>query len=117
MFEILSIVALALGLIALVLVLELRSRVGRLDTGMVERRQREADVLAAHEAVHQELGEIRRDHANLRREVDSLGRQVAELKAATEVVPAPPLPRGRSASLDDLREQLRASHLEPGEDV
>jgi hypothetical protein len=117
MFELLSIVALALGLIALVLVLELRSRVGRLDTGMAERRQREADVLAAHEAVHQELGDLRRDHGDLRRELDSLGRQVAELKAATEVIPAPPLPRTRSGGLDDLREQLRASHLEPGEDV
>lgn len=117
MFEILSIVALALGLIGLVLVLELRSRVGRFDSGLAERRQRESDILAAHEAVHQELGDVRRDLANLRREVDSVGRQVAELKAATEVVPAPPLPRGRAASLDDLREQLRASHLEPGEDV
>jgi hypothetical protein len=32
---------------------------------------------------------------------------------ATQTVTVPPLPRSRRAGLDDLREQLRASHLEP----
>ena len=116
MFEILTLIACVLGIAAVVLVLDLRARTGRLDTaltsGFAERRQRDADVLAAHEAVHVELD-------NLRRELDSLGREVAQLKAAAEVVPAPPLPKTRPGSLDDLREQLRASHLEPeiGDDV
>ena len=39
--------------------------------------------------------------------------ELNELKAAGEVVPAPPpLPRSRSSGLEDLREQLRASHRE-----
>jgi hypothetical protein len=43
--------------------------------------------------------------------------QVSELKAAAEVAPPPPprLPRSRSGALDDLREQLRASHREGDE--
>jgi hypothetical protein len=48
----------------------------------------------------------------LRAELDETQRQLNELKAAAEVVPAPPLPRSRSSGLDDLREQLRASHRE-----
>ena len=48
----------------------------------------------------------------LRAELDETQRQVNELKAAAEVMPAPPLPRTRSGALDDLREQLRASHRE-----
>ena len=116
MFELVAIVAAVLAIASIALVLDLRARTNRLDNaltgGFAERRQRDADVMAAHEAVHHELD-------NLRRELDSLGREVAQLKAAAEVVPAPPLPRSRPASLDDLRQQLRASHLEPeiGDDV
>jgi septal ring-binding cell division protein DamX len=51
----------------------------------------------------------------LRRELDETQRQLNELKAAAEVVPAPPpLPRTRSSGLEDLREQLRAAHREEG---
>ncbi len=50
----------------------------------------------------------------LRAELDETQRQLNELKAAAEAAPAPPppLPRARSGGLDDLREQLRASHRE-----
>jgi hypothetical protein len=51
----------------------------------------------------------------LRRELDETQRQLNDLKAAVEVVrapPPPPLPRTRSSGLDDLREQLRAAHRE-----
>jgi hypothetical protein len=42
---------------------------------------------------------------------------LAELKAATESIPAPPpLPKARSAGLDDLRQQLRAAHSAEAED-
>jgi hypothetical protein len=42
---------------------------------------------------------------------------MAELKAATEIVPAPPpLPKARSAGLDDLRQQLRAAHSAEAEE-
>jgi hypothetical protein len=54
----------------------------------------------------QELTETRSDLNDVRKEL-------SELKAAAEVLPPPPpLPRSRSGGLDDLREQLRASHLE-----
>jgi hypothetical protein len=50
----------------------------------------------------------------LRSELDETQQQVNELKAAAEAPPVvpPPLPRTRAAGLDDLREQLRASHRE-----
>jgi hypothetical protein len=51
----------------------------------------------------------------LRTELEETRRELTELKAATEVAPAPPLPplpRTRSGGLDDLREQLRAAHRE-----
>ncbi len=51
----------------------------------------------------------------LRRELDETQRQLNELKAAAEAVPAPPpLPKSRSSGLEDLREQLRAAHREEG---
>jgi hypothetical protein len=55
----------------------------------------------------------------LRHELDETQRQLNELKAVTEAVPAappPPLPRTRSSGLDDLREQLRAAHREERSD-
>jgi septal ring factor EnvC (AmiA/AmiB activator) len=71
-----------------------------------------------------QLNETRRELNELRaetsRELNELraetSRELNELKvAAAEAPPVlapPPLPRGRSARLDDLREQLRASHRE-----
>jgi hypothetical protein len=115
-FEILAVAAAVLAIAALVLVIDLRARTNRLDVtvsgGFAERRQSDADVLAARQAVQVELD-------NLRRELDVLGHEVAQLKAAVEVPPAPPLPKSRHGRLDDLRQQLRASHLEPeiGDDV
>ncbi len=102
----LAVAALIVGIAALALVIELRGRVNNLEARQVLRRQMDADAQAAHEAVHYELGEQRRD-------IDFALHELAELKAAAQVIPAPPLPRSRSGSLDDLREQLRASHLDP----
>jgi hypothetical protein len=51
----------------------------------------------------------------LRRDLEQTQREVGELKAATEITPAPPLPKTRPSSLDDLREQLRAAHRETDE--
>jgi predicted Holliday junction resolvase-like endonuclease len=51
----------------------------------------------------------------LRGELDQTQRQLNDLKAAAEVVPTvpPPLPKSRArGGLEDLREQLRASHRE-----
>ena len=54
--------------------------------------------------------------ATLRSELELTRKEVDELKAAAEVIPAPPpLPRTRSAGLDDLRQQLREAHREADE--
>jgi hypothetical protein len=80
----LSVVAILVAVIALGLVLGWRNQLTRLN---------------------QELVDIRGDLMRSQGELD-------ELKAATQIVPAPPLPRARSAGLTDLREQLRAAHRE-----
>ena len=95
----LALVAFLLAVVALGLVLGLRNQVAqlpRVDTNMA------ADL----ERLRLELSDIRRD-------LDHSNRDLEELKAATQIVPAPPLPRARSVGLDDLREQLRAAHREP----
>ena len=56
------------------------------------------------------LDQVRRDHERIEREL-------TDLKAAAEVVPAPPpLPKTRSGGLDDLRQQLRQAHAEETEE-
>jgi hypothetical protein len=60
-----------------------------------------------------DLEQLSRTLLDLRGQVEDLQRELADLKASTEVVSIPPpLPRARPARLDDLREQLRASHRE-----
>jgi hypothetical protein len=51
----------------------------------------------------------------LRVELDQTQRQLNELASAAAVVPAPPIPRGRSSGLEDLRQQLRQAHRESDE--
>ena len=57
-------------------------------------------------------GETHETIADVRAQLGQTSRELSELKAATEVVPSPPLPRARSHRLDDLRERLRAAHRE-----
>jgi cell division protein FtsB len=60
-----------------------------------------------------ELDQTQRMLNEMRQQLDATQQQVTDLKAAAEVIPAPPpLPRARvrSGDLDDLREQLRAAH-------
>lgn len=92
----LAVVAILVALVALGLALSLRTQVAQLP-----REDSSADV----ERLRQELIELRSDLEHAQRELE-------QLKAATQV-PAPPLPRARSAALSDLREQLRAAHREP----
>ncbi|HET6317212.1 MAG TPA: hypothetical protein VFG86_12190 [Chloroflexota bacterium] len=63
--------------------------------------------VTALQSVHQEVGGLRRD-------VDTAQRELNELKTAVHTpADAPPLPKARQRGLDDLREQLRAAHLDP----
>jgi hypothetical protein len=101
-----GLVALVAGAAALALVFDLRGRVRNLESALATGRQLNTDMQSAHEAVHAEMGE-------LRRELDRALRELGELKTAAEAVPAPPLPKARPGGLDDLREQLRAAHREP----
>jgi hypothetical protein len=60
-----------------------------------------------------DLEQLSRTLVDLRGQVDELQRELADLKSAAEVANVPPpLPRARAGRLDDLREQLRASHRE-----
>jgi hypothetical protein len=93
----LSLAAILVAVVALGLVLGLRREVADIPR---------ADTGAELERLRQELIDIRRDLEHSQSELE-------ELKAATQVVPAPPLPRARSVGLTDLREQLRAAHREP----
>ncbi len=93
----LAVVAILVALVAIGLVLSLRTQVAQLPRG---------GSGAEVERLRQELIDIRRD-------LDRAQGELEQLKAATQVVPAAPLPRARSAGLSDLREQLRAAHREP----
>ena len=56
---------------------------------------------------------LRREVEAMRRDLDQTIAELAELKAAANVLPGPPPSRPRRArDLDQLREQLRASHRE-----
>src|SRR5579872_1696203 len=60
-----------------------------------------------------ELDQNQRMLNETRQQLIDVQQQVSDLKAAAEVIPAPPpLPRSRSTGLEDLREQLRAAHRE-----
>jgi len=92
----LAVVAILVALVALGLALSLRTQVAQLPR---------ADSSADVERLRQEMIDLRRD-------LDHAQHELEQLKAATQVVPAPPLPRARSTGLSDLREQLRAAHRE-----
>jgi hypothetical protein len=47
--------------------------------------------------------------------LNELRSEVGDLRAASEVLPVPPLPKTRSGGLDDLRQRLRAAHTEGDE--
>ena len=101
--------ALVIAAIALWLSLGARNQNGRL--------RREFGALRREvEALRTDLGVSRAALESTRADLDRAQREVGELKAATDAAAVPPLPRGRSAHLDDLREQLRAAHRE-GDDA
>jgi len=114
LLQVVGVIALVAGVAALALVLELRGRMSRLELSLAAAQKFSSDLQSAHEAVHDELADLRSELLTTQRHLDRAQRELGELKAAAEVLPAPPLPRARSGSgVDDLREQLRAAHREP----
>ena len=84
--------ALAAAVAALVLAVTLRGRLDALERSALATQRFEEDT---------------------RRQLDAMRGELSELKAAAEATPPPPpLPKARSAGLDDLRQQLRAAHRE-----
>jgi len=74
-----------------------------------------AAALALGILARNEIKQLRSELDETQRQLNDTRRELSELKATAEappVVAPPPLPRGRSARLDDLREQLRAAHRE-----
>jgi septal ring factor EnvC (AmiA/AmiB activator) len=109
----LGLVALVASVAALAQALDLRGRVARLDATIRAERQRTANLHTAQQKVHDEIARVRAELHTVQRDLDHTQRELGEVKALTEGVPAPPLPKTRSGGLDDLREQLRAAHREP----
>jgi hypothetical protein len=74
-----------------------------------------AAALALAVLARTEIKQLRSELDETQRQVNETRRELTELRTAAEappVVAPPPLPKARSARLDDLREQLRASHRE-----
>ena len=72
-----------------------------------------SQIARAARANASDLERLSQTLIDVRHDIDALRRELGEVKAATEVVAdPPPLPRARPGRLDDLREQLRASHRE-----
>jgi hypothetical protein len=113
LLPVLGLIGLVAGGAALLLALDLRGRVNKLEAAVSARNAMDADQQSAHEAVHQELEDVRHEIEVTQHRLDNTQREVAELKMAAEVAPAPPLPKARPGGLDDLRERLRAAHSEP----
>jgi chromosome segregation ATPase len=97
-----ALLALIVSAIALGVAGRLRSQLRALNAAQAELQQ-------AHDRAQQQ-------REQQQREVEQVRRELVELTAAAEIVPVPPLPKGRSGRLDDLREQLRAAHREPASD-
>ena len=62
--------------------------------------------------LRRQVDQLSGDVNALQAALDQLRAELADVRAAAEVVPVPPLPKSRPAGLDDLRERLRAAHTE-----
>jgi uncharacterized membrane protein len=97
---VLALAALVLGAVAVWLSLQAR--------GSVSAATESATRLQA------DLDAVRHDLAALRDELAEARRRLERLEEAPAA--PPPLPRGRHAGLDDLRERLRAAHRESADE-
>lgn len=102
---VLSLLGVALGAAALVLLPRAQGAARRAEEAAERTAQLAANSAEAAATAGQAL-------AALQTELASVRRDLAEMRTALDV-PPPPLPKGRaSASLEDLREQLRAAQAE-----
>ena len=62
--------------------------------------------------LRRQVDQLSGDVNALQAALDQLRAELADLRAAADVAPVPPLPKSRPAGLDDLRERLRAAHTE-----
>jgi septal ring factor EnvC (AmiA/AmiB activator) len=120
----LALAASVIAVVALWLALSARNRLGGVAAELTSVRTQLQQVRAELDQVRQTrdraehaLEQLRSEQAQTRREVAQAQRDVADVKTAIDMVPAPPLPKARSAGLDDLRERLRAAHREPDSDT
>jgi septal ring factor EnvC (AmiA/AmiB activator) len=114
-----AVAALVIGVVALAMVLPLRRAAPDLSAVRGELDQTRRDLDTARGEITQTRAEITETRGSLervQRELAETHRELDELKATTEVVPAPPLPKTRPGGLDDLREQLRAAHRESADE-
>ena len=107
---------LPLGVLVLVVAVAAALALGVLARNEIKQLRSELDETQRQlNDTRRELNDTRGELNDTRRELGDTRRELGELKAAVEappVVAPPPLPRRRGARLDDLREQLRASHRE-----
>src|SRR4029453_7392608 len=95
LLQVVGLVGLVAGIAALALVLDARGRVAKLEAGLAAAQQHSAQLQSAHESVHDELADLRSELLTTQRHLDRALRELGELKAAAEVIPAPALPRQR----------------------
>jgi chromosome segregation ATPase len=109
--QILGAGAVVIAILALGFAIGLRTQIARISRTLASDLEQLSRTLVDFRG---QVDELRGQVDQLHGQVDGLRRELADLKAAAEVanVPPPPLPRARAGRLDDLREQLRASHRE-----
>src|SRR4051794_24828185 len=107
-----GLIAVVIAVASLWLTLGQRTQVSRLVTEARRVRQELLDLRSDLAAAEQRLVTADAALVSTREELQTTTRRLAEL---SEPAP-PPLPRGRTLDLDDLRAQLRAAHRE-GDDA
>jgi uncharacterized coiled-coil DUF342 family protein len=108
--QILGAGAVVIAILALGFAIGLRTQIARISRTLASDLEQLSRTLVDFRG---QVDELRGQVDQLHGQVDGLRRELADLKAAAEVANVPPpLPRARAGRLDDLREQLRASHRE-----
>jgi hypothetical protein len=108
-----ALIAVVMAVAALWMAMGQRSQVSRLVAEAKRMRQEIVDLRSDLAASEQRLAATEGRLTSAEERAATTAQRLTEL---TEAAPTPPLPRARSADLDDLRAQLRAAHRE-GDDA